>query len=616
MPSGKKLALLGVGGAIGLLLIFISLLVITLEANAQDAPDPEQFPGTVSVFTCTSGSPGIPGDDTLTPPRLPVPEVAPPTPDRPSGGHWDIESRRFVDIPMGWFRAADSPACNGDYDQLWVSFSDVDVAHANAAGIVLLQWSAAHAAGGTGRPGRDADVTRLDAIEADGWVTTIRILNDAVTNAKLSLALREQLRDLDIAKNAYRVALAEINDEGWVTNLRLADDAVTGRKIAGLTIGGGNIVDNFLEDRHVPSELIDDRMIGADAVGQSELKADAVNTVELVNNAVTEPKLSAAVRTKLNATSSGGGSNVPNSPDSGSADAEYILHVPADGETSWVAASDVPRVPEAGSEVTDYLLEVATDGTGQWNNVDIGREAQDAVSNITPQYINVEPGIYNTSGGDYHLVMHGYPLTYDTSVDSILIRFQGFNVHSESWTFLNGSRVIAFNISATEVLNLARLVGSRTSIEVRVEFRDGGTEVESSRTLNLPIVRDTFFNITHTTTIVPPPTGNTFQGSGLSMAVVPGDVDRNVYFTVSGGQVTWSSSNARDLLMRIQCGTETVGSVNLEANPTDAMGISLSGVYDPTTRASVTCELEWRAGSTVTITSGAAAPLIMRAEEF
>ena len=100
------------------------------------------------------------------------------------------------------------------------------------------------------------------------------------------------------------------------------------------------------------------------------------------------------------------------------------------------------------------------------------------------------------------------------------------------------------------------------------------------------------------------------------MAVVPGDVDRNVYFTVSGGQVTWGSSNARDLLMRIQCGTETVGSVNLEANPTDATGISLSGVYDPTTRASVTCELEWRAGSTVTITSGAAAPLIMRAEEF
>ena len=124
MPSGKKLALLGVGGAIGLLLIFISLLVITLEANAQEAPDPEQFPGTVSIFTCTSGTPAIPGDSTIDPPRLPVAEVPAPTPDRPSGGHWDIENRRFVDIPMLWFRAADSPACNGVVDQLWVAFSD------------------------------------------------------------------------------------------------------------------------------------------------------------------------------------------------------------------------------------------------------------------------------------------------------------------------------------------------------------------------------------------------------------------------------------------------------------------------------------------------------------
>ena len=94
-----------------------------------------------------------------------------------------------------------------------------------------------------------------------------------------------------------------------------------------------------------------------------------------------------------------------------------------------------------------------------------------------------------------------------------------------------------------------------------------------------------------------------------------GDVYRDVYFTVSGGQVAWGSNNARDLFLRIQCGDTTVGTLNLEANPTDAMGINISGVYDPSTRASVTCALEWYAGAGVSVTAGTA-PLIMRAEEY
>ena len=93
-----------------------------------------------------------------------------------------------------------------DYPYLAYS-SEVDAVQANPSDVATLD-------------------SRLDAIEADNWVTSDRIANNAVTGAKLA----NNAVDTDQIKNKA-VTTAKIADEA-VDTAQIKDGAVTADKIA------------------------------------------------------------------------------------------------------------------------------------------------------------------------------------------------------------------------------------------------------------------------------------------------------------------------------------------------------------------------------------------------
>ena len=98
------------------------------------------------------------------------------------------------------------------------------------------------------------------------------------------------------------VTTAKLAD-GSVTTPKLADDAVIGRKIAADSVATAHLHDNAVTSAKIPSNAIGTRHIEADSIERGQMRDDSVGTPELVNASVTEAKLAAAVRTKINATS-------------------------------------------------------------------------------------------------------------------------------------------------------------------------------------------------------------------------------------------------------------------------------------------------------------------------
>ena len=248
----------------------------------------------------------------------------------------------------------------------------------------------------------------------------------------------------------------------------------------------------------------------------------------------------------------------------------------------------------------------------------ISSAVPDLINAQVPQFIDVEPGEYNTAGGNYHIVIHGYPTSAFPEVDTLLIRFQGFAVHTQAWTFRSGARSIPFNISVTEVANIARAIGQRTTVQVQILFRDGSTDVEDSGTIEIPIVRDPFRGAQQITTAGQPPVGDSYLSNGLEITFAPSNAASSIYFSVIGGHVDWGSSRGnRNMDVRIQCGTVTVAESHTELNPTDSNVITLAGIYTPGVRVRNTCNVQWRKGSNaVTTTVSATQPLTIFAEEF
>ena len=151
---------------------------------------------------------------------------------------------------------------------------------------------------------------------------------------------------------------------------------------------------------------------------------------------------------------------------------------------------------------------------------------------------------------------------------------------------------------------------------MRVEFRDGGTEVECSRTLNLPIVRDPVRTANQIVRTVAPPTTGRFANSGLSVTFQPSTTTSTIYLLVEGGELVWASSgNARDFYARIICGTTTVAETDMEANPSDHFPLTLSGIYTSTSTSQVTCNSQWHRGAAVSIVVDATHPVTFLALE-
>ena len=156
----------------------------------------------------------------------------------------------------------------------WVSLFDNNTGNEPAPD--SPQWGLLAERGGKGDRGEQGE---------QGVPGTAEVADDSITTAKLA--------------------------DDAVTQAKLADDAVGGRELRAAVVATGHIADNAVTGNKIASETIVARNIAADQIGDSELagnsvgsihlKAGAVTNAKLNDGSVSENKLAAAVRTKLNA---------------------------------------------------------------------------------------------------------------------------------------------------------------------------------------------------------------------------------------------------------------------------------------------------------------------------
>ena len=109
-------------------------------------------------------------------------------------------------------------------------------------------------------------------------------------------------------------------------------------------------------------------------------------------------------------------------------------------------------------------------------------------------FVDIEPGYYVRGGGPqkFHAIIAGAPKTGYPDTDSIRIIMRGITLHTEAWEPVAGSRVIDFEIDATEAANLDRNIAANSDTE-RLEFwfRESGAQtLQLVRELPIRDVRD------------------------------------------------------------------------------------------------------------------------------
>ena len=370
--------------------------------------------------------------------------------------------------------------------------------------------------------------------------------NIGVSGASLPSAIT------DLQTQITNVSAGGVPD-GSITSIKLADEAVIGRKIAPRIIAPGHLGDAILQDRHFPSEVIDQRMMAANSIGNSEMRADAINYAEL---APTLRQDILELETQLTATRLGlaGLEDALPDPIEPVSAGSYVYNKATNGDITWVAETtggvgglnqsqvdarvvagvqdwaltgNTDTVPDAkiaatitrDTELPAAIATGVSTGVLDWaetSNTDVIPAAKvdpaidTRVETISPEYIDVEPGVFNrrsTGTEIYHVTIHGYPTTAHSDVDGFRIIFQGQTVHTESsWTFATGTRVVDFDLTAVEHANVARNLRDRTTIEVRINFTDGGTNVVNSPIREVPVFDNSASAITYAASITWTPT--------------------------------------------------------------------------------------------------------------
>ena len=172
--------------------------------------------------------------------------------------------------------------------------NDVPKDKAGSLGTASLNWENVHTDKIT-LAGKDLDPSTLEALPADGSITTEKLANGAVTSPKLQKAL-----------NAISVGI-QANDTGAVEGTYQGVDNPDGTP----TYVFGNIKPGSIGRFELKNDCVTTEKIVPDAVTKDKIKdgevtnakldTDAVNTDNIVNGAVTEIKMAAALTAKLNA---------------------------------------------------------------------------------------------------------------------------------------------------------------------------------------------------------------------------------------------------------------------------------------------------------------------------
>ena len=89
----------------------------------------------------------------------------------------------------------------------------------------------------------------------------------------------------------YNSRFDTIEADGWVTTARIADDAVTGAKIADSSIGNNHLTPNAVGTSDVQNDAITNDKIASNAVNSDSIADNAVGTSQLADDSVTPRKL-------------------------------------------------------------------------------------------------------------------------------------------------------------------------------------------------------------------------------------------------------------------------------------------------------------------------------------
>ena len=174
-------------------------------------------------------------------------------------------------------------------------------------------------------------------------------------------------------------------------------------------------------------------------------------------------------------------------PTSDSAEALFII-----GQGGGTTDLSAYRTASAQDTVTGNQITTALEPYRTRDNQDLVIVAQVAeqYSNLTPRYLDVEPGVYQrqaVAAQQFHVTIHGYPTDALPDVNNIRVLISGQVVHTEQWTARAHSRVIDFEVSTTESQNVLRNLRTATTVNVQVQFQQGGTLVENSPIRQIPV---------------------------------------------------------------------------------------------------------------------------------
>ena len=130
------------------------------------------------------------------------------------------------------------------------------------------------------------DVIRQDLADTRAALNVLHN-NDFAINTEL--ATISALVGTNNTNAGDRLDLIEAN--GWVTAVRIANDAVTGAKIADSSIGNNHLTPNAVGTSDVQNDAITNDKIASNAVNSDSIADNAVGTNQIANGAVTADKL-------------------------------------------------------------------------------------------------------------------------------------------------------------------------------------------------------------------------------------------------------------------------------------------------------------------------------------
>lgn len=355
------------------------------------------------------------------------------------------------------------------------------------------------------------------------------LLNQDQVDARISSLVNDD-RILDLAKSSRgsgdrgKFLGTSSSDENDIVLLdapdtTIADDSITGAKLADKTVpqeklafnsvGGRELIDDSVATAHlkdasvtdpkIPNNTIKTRHVAADQIEQGHMKDNSIGEPELIDGGVTEDKLSTAVKTKLNATGTQGGSQRAFGSGSG--------QIAAWAEGDDTSKLPIAKIPDAVATDTELAAVKATADAANTRSNENTREVRtarseiqtnaaaitaakaevqldaDTVIQIWPPFIAGETAQKNI----YVSVKH--PLNAYSDANILSVAIQGATPNLQEYEPNELQAEYTVGLTATEIRNLRAHLVEGNYILVDVRFTNGRNgPIEFFRNVYVPVM--------------------------------------------------------------------------------------------------------------------------------